>query len=110
MPEHVSLADPTEEPHAELFETPQPRAVRLSLDAGQSMPAHTHPESDVLLHVVEGSITVALDGESYETTAGDLLRFDGRRAVAPRAETDAVAVVVFAPRERAAGATDTGGE
>lgn len=98
MPEHVSLADPTEEPHAELFETPRPRAVRLSLDAGQSMPAHSHPESDVLFHVVEGEMTVALDGESYDCAAGDLLRFDGRREVAPRAETDAVAVIVFAPR------------
>lgn len=98
MPEHVTLTDPTEEPHAELFETPRPRAVRLSLDAGQSMPAHTHPESDVLIHVVEGRMTVELDGEPYEAAAGDLLRFDGRREVAPRAETDAVAVVTFAPR------------
>ncbi|WP_276259542.1 cupin domain-containing protein [Haloglomus litoreum] len=98
MPEHVSIDDPTEEPHAELFETPRPRAVRLSLDAGRSMPAHTHPESDVLLHVVEGRMTVELDGEAYDCEAGDLLRFDGRREVAPRAETDAVAVVTFAPR------------
>jgi quercetin dioxygenase-like cupin family protein len=98
MPEHVSLTDPNDEPHAELFETPRPRAVRLSLAAGQSMPAHTHPESDVLIHVVEGRMTITVDGASYDCPAGDLLRFDGRQEVAPRAETDAVAVVVFAPR------------
>jgi quercetin dioxygenase-like cupin family protein len=98
MVEQVSIDDPDGEPHAELFETPRPRTVRLTLEAGRSMPPHTHPESDLLVHVLEGRLTVTVAGEPYDCAAGDLLRLDGRQELAPHAETDTVAVVVFSPR------------
>jgi hypothetical protein len=44
---------------------------------------------------------VALDDETHALAAGDLLRFDGRREVAPTAGPDerVTALVVFTPRE-----------
>lgn len=96
MPEHTALEAVTGEPHATLFE--QPRVVRLTLAAGASMPAHSHPGADVVIHVLAGELTVDLDGESHRCGAGELLRFDGDREVTPRAETDAVALVTVAAR------------
>lgn len=96
MPEHVDLGTVTGEPHARLFE--EPRVVRLTLAAGESMPAHSHPGTDVVIHVLEGELTVELNGESHRCGTGELLRFDGDREVVPRAEADAVALVTIAAR------------
>lgn len=98
MPETVNLFDPDATPHAELFER-GPRTVRLKLAAGEAMPAHDHPELDVLIHVVDGEMAVRLDDETYDLSAGDLLRFAGEREIVPEAITDCVALVVLAPRE-----------
>lgn len=99
MPERVTLDDFDRTPHAELFDRPEPRAVRLELAAGESVPAHSHPGNDVVLHVVDGRLDLSLDGEGYDLAAGDLVRFAGEREVAPTAVEDCTAVVVFAPRE-----------
>lgn len=98
MPQHVSLADLESTPHAEVF-ADGPRTVRLALDAGESMPAHSHPGRNVVVHVVEGRLRLGLDDESYDLSVGDLVRFDGEREVAPEAVEDCVAVVVLAARE-----------
>jgi quercetin dioxygenase-like cupin family protein len=98
MPERVSLHDPDGEPHADLFAVDRPRAVRLSLEAGQELPVHSHPGMDVVVHVVEGRLTMVVDGEPYALSAGDLLRFEGGREVAPAADTAATAVVLLAPQ------------
>lgn len=84
-------------PHAEVFETRRPRVVRLQLGAGESVPPHTHPESDVVIHVLEGEVVLSLDGEGYDLEAGQTVRFSGRLEVSPEAKTDATALVVFAP-------------
>jgi quercetin dioxygenase-like cupin family protein len=81
-----------------VFGADRPRTVRLSLDAGRALPAHSHPGMDVVVHAVAGRLTMTVDGEPHELAAGDLLRFDGDREVAPRAETDATAIVLLAPR------------
>ena len=96
MPAHVSLSDLDATPHAEVF-ADSPRTVRLALEAGQSMAPHRHPGETVLFHVLDGELTLRLDGVDHELAAGGLLRFDGDREVSPRAETDATALVVFAP-------------
>jgi quercetin dioxygenase-like cupin family protein len=97
-PEHVSLADLTGEPHARALAGP-PRAVRLSLGVGDAVPAHRHPESHVLVHLLEGDLDRRLDGVSYAMEPGDLVQFDGERRVEPRAAADSVALVVFAPKD-----------
>lgn len=97
MVETARLDELTGAPHATAF-AEQPRTVRLTLDAGESVPEHRHPEATPLLHVVEGALDVAVDGETYRLDAGELLRFDGRKPVSPTAREDSVAVVVLAPR------------
>jgi len=97
MVETARLDALTGSPHATAF-AEGPRTVRLTLDAGESVPEHRHPEATPLIHVVEGELDVAVDGESHVLEAGGLLRFDGRKPVSPTAREDSVAVVVLAPR------------
>ena len=97
MSEITSLDDPTGSPHAEVF-SDAPRTVRLSLDAGESVPEHSHPDSDVLIHVLSGVVELGLDDETHRLESGDLIRFDGDRTVSPHAVEESTALVVFAPR------------
>ncbi|CQH55961.1 cupin 2 barrel domain protein [Halobacterium hubeiense] len=89
-----------ETPHAEVFETRDPRTVRLGLDAGESVPAHQHPDSMVVIYVLSGALELGLGDETYDLDAGDAVRFDGAQDVSPRAVEDAEALVVFAPKLR----------
>ena len=72
--------------------------VRLSLDAGQGVPEHTHPDRTVLFHSLSGAFAVRLNGEEHTVEAGEIVRFDGQRAVEPTATEDATALVVLAPK------------
>lgn len=99
MPEITSLSELESEPHAELFETRRPRAVRLSLDADERVPPHRHPGNDIVLHVVEGHLELTLDDETHELRPGQLARFSGERDISPYAVEPSTAVVVFAPAE-----------
>ena len=96
--EQVTLGDLDARPHAAVFES-GPKTVRLALDAGDGIAAHTHPGKDVLFHVLDGEMEVALDGDPSTVATGEVLRFDGEREVAPTALTDASALVVLAPRD-----------
>ena len=98
-PERVCLDELEGAPHAVVFERDAPRTVRLTLDADQRLPAHRHPGTDVVCHLVEGELDLALDGEHHQLAAGDLLRFSGEHEVSPRAIEDSIAVLVFAPHE-----------
>lgn len=84
--------------HAEVFETTPPRTVCLSLDAGDSVPAHQHPESNVVIYVRSGALELTLEDDVHELDAGDAIRFDGAQAVSPAAVEDADAIVFFAPK------------
>ncbi|MCU4801900.1 cupin domain-containing protein [Halobacteria archaeon HArc-gm2] len=90
---NVDAAD--EDGRAALFEG-EPRTVHLSLSADQRVPAHDHPDRQILFHVLEGEITLDLDDETHDLSAGDVLRFDGDRQISPKAVTDARALVVLA--------------
>lgn len=98
MPEFTSLDDLTTTPHATAFDDP-PRTVRLSLDAGEGVAAHSHPGEWVLLVVLEGRLDVRLDDDTHALSAGEMARFSGDREVEPEAVEDATALVVFAPQE-----------
>jgi quercetin dioxygenase-like cupin family protein len=97
MVEITTLDELTGRPHAEVFDEHAPRAIRLDLAAGESLPEHTHPGSNVVLHVLEGELTLRLDGEPHDLSAGDVARFSGDREISPRAVERATAVLVFAP-------------
>lgn len=101
MPELTSLDELTATPHAAVFETERPRTVRLRLPAGERLPEHSHPETDVVFHLVEGRLELTLDGEASELESGDLARFGGDCDISPRAIEASTAVIVFAPEESA---------
>ena len=98
MTETVALDDLTETPREVAFPGHEPKTVRLSLDAGEEVPAHRHPERQIVVHLVSGRLDVRVEGESNRLEPGDVLRFDGRKEVAPKAEEDTVALLVLAPR------------
>ena len=97
MPEHAALDDLPPQMHAPVFETDRPKTVRLRLEAGDEVPAHSHPGFAIVFHVVTGRMELALDGATHEVAAGELLRFGGDRDISPRAPVDSTAVLVFAP-------------
>lgn len=99
MPELTTLDELTDEPHAEIFDEPRPRAVRLRLDAGQRIPPHSHPGTNVVFHLVEGRVELTLDDETFELKPGDLARCSGDRRISPEALEPSTAVIVFAEDE-----------
>jgi len=96
--EAVRLADLDGEPHAAAFPGREPKTVRLSLEAGETVPEHAHPGRTVLFHALTGAFAVRLDGEEHAVEAGEIVRFDGETAVEPTATEDATALVVLAPK------------
>jgi len=97
MPELTDLADLTGRPQAEVFETGRPKTVRIALDADQGIPPHSHPGSDVVVHLLAGRLEVTVDGTAYDLHPGHLLRFSGDREVALDAAEESIAIVVLAP-------------
>jgi len=97
MPEQTDLTALPDETHSEVFEERAPRTVRLRLEAGESVPPHTHPDVNVVLHVCSGRIELELDDEAYDLETDDIVRFSGEREVSPHAVETSTAVVVFAP-------------
>ena len=95
-PTVTTLAALDGHPHATVLES-EPRTVRLELDADEGVPAHSHPGRSVLLHVLTGHLSVALDDEDYDVRAGQVLHCDGDRQIAPTAIEPTTALVVLAP-------------
>jgi len=98
MAEIVSIGDLEGTPHANVFPDAEPKTIRLTLDAGEKVPAHDHPDREIVLYLIEGAIELTLDDEEYDLSAGDIVRFDGRREVSPRAIEPSVALIVLAER------------
>jgi quercetin dioxygenase-like cupin family protein len=97
MPELTGLDELTETPHAVVFDTDDPRTVRLELEAGEEIPPHRHPDTNVVLYLQSGALELTLDGETYSLSADDVIRFDGNQDISPRAVEPSTALVVFAP-------------
>lgn len=98
VPTKCVLSELESTPHANLFPDAEPRTIRLSLEAGEAVPEHRHPEREIVLHLLEGSVELTLDGTVHELEAGEVIRFDGDREISPRAVTDATALLVLATR------------
>ncbi|WP_353633208.1 cupin domain-containing protein (plasmid) [Halobacterium sp. NMX12-1] len=89
------------EPHANPFPDAEPKTVRLSLGEGESVPAHSHPDRDIVFYLVEGEIELALGDDTHRLTAGDVARFDGDQDIAPKALAASTALIVLASRPEA---------
>jgi quercetin dioxygenase-like cupin family protein len=94
----VAFDDLTETPREVAFPGAEPKTVRLSLDAGEAVPGHRHPEREIVVYLTSGRLDVRIDGESNVLEPGNLLRFDGRAEVSPKAEEDSTALLVLARR------------
>jgi len=98
MPEQATLDDLTATPHARPFDAGEPAVVRLALGAGERVDPHTHPDRRVVLSLQTGVLALDLDGETHRLEAGDVIRFEGRREVSPRAVEDSEALIVLVRR------------
>lgn len=105
MVQRASLGELSDRTNQPVFAS-DPRTVRVSLDPGEGIDEHSHPGTDILFVVVEGALELQLDDERYETTGGDLLRFDGERTIAGEASEPTTVLVVLVER-RTAGDTES---
>ncbi|MFC6784728.1 cupin domain-containing protein [Halobaculum halobium] len=84
------------EPHANVFPGSEPKTVRLALSEGAVVPVHSHPNRDVIFHLVDGAIELQVGSETHAVSAGDVARFDGDQDISPRAVEDSTALIVLA--------------
>ncbi|SEO26824.1 Cupin domain-containing protein [Halorientalis persicus] len=96
MAETVALEALAGSPHAKLFD--EPLVIRLDLAAGERVDPHRHPERTVVLHLLSGAVALDLDDETHELQPDDVIRFDGRREVSPKAVEDSEALLVLSKR------------
>jgi len=94
----TALDDLEGEPHANVFPEAEPKTVRLTLAEDEAVPAHDHPDREIVLYLVEGEVELEVGGETHEVTAGDVARFDGDQDISPWATADSTALLVLAPR------------
>lgn len=93
-----SLRELAATPHASVFPGSEPKTVRLSLAAGETVAAHRHPGRTIVCYLVDGRLELRIDDAVHEVTAGDVARFDGEAEIAPRAVEDSTALLVMARR------------
>jgi quercetin dioxygenase-like cupin family protein len=98
MPTIHALDDLDGQPHATAFPDSEPKTIRLTLEAGESVAAHDHPDREIAFYLVEGELTVEIGADSYDLSAGDVARFDGDQRIAPHATADSTALIVLAER------------
>ena len=74
----------------------------VELSPGETIPEHDEAGSDQeeVFIVLSGEATMVIDGEDYAAPAGTFVRLDPEpiRTVVNRSDTDAVVLIVSAPR------------
>lgn len=94
MVERASLESQSDRKKEPLFEA-DPRTVRVQLETGSEIAEHNHPGTRILFFVVEGTMQLTLDAETYDLAGGDLLRFDGERMISGAADEPTTVMVVL---------------
>lgn len=98
MPRIEHLAELDAAPHANVFPEHEPKTIKLSLDAGERVPEHDHPDREIVLYLLEGKLRLELDGVPHALDAGDVARFDGDQGISPVADEPSAALLVLAKR------------
>lgn len=98
MVSHKPINDCEGVPHANVFPTEEPKTIRLTLDEGDSVGAHNHPDRQIILYQISGKMDLRLDGESHLLKEGDVIQFDGTHEVSPIAKEDSTALIVLAKK------------
>lgn len=82
-------------PHANAFPSEEPKTIRLTLSEGEHVEPHAHPDREIILHLISGTLELRLDGEPYEVNQGDAVHFDGAQDISPIAKADSAALLVL---------------
>ena len=98
MVEKTALEALTGTPHARPFAAGEPMVVWLTLEAGERVPPHTHPDRQIVLFLRSGLLDIDLDEKTHRVESGEVLRFDGKHEVSPLAVEDSEALLVLAER------------
>lgn len=85
-------------PHAVVFPGEEPKTIRLSLTAGESVPSHRHPDREVVLYLIAGGLELELDGACHRLETGDIAHFDGAQDISPTATDDSIAIIILSPK------------
>lgn len=87
------------EPHANVFPDGEPKTIRLTLDEGKSVPAHQHPDRDIVFYLIEGAVDLQVGDNALSLASGDIARFAGDQDISPSATEQTVALIVLAPQD-----------
>lgn len=85
-------------PHANAFPSEEPKTIRLTLSEGEHVEPHAHPDREIVLYLISGSLKLRLDGKPYEVNKGDVVHFDGAQDISPVAKSDSTALLVLASK------------
>lgn len=99
MTNSVTLTNLEGEPHANVFPDAEPKTIRLTLDAGEAVPPHTHPDRQIVLYLIEGALDLQVGERQLSLEGGDIAQFDGDQEISPCATTESTALLVLARRE-----------
>jgi len=77
----------------------EPKTIRLTLDAGESTPAHKHPGRDIVFLLRSGAVDLTLDDETVSLSPGGIVRFGGDQDISPAATADSEALLVLTSSE-----------
>lgn len=91
-----TLSELEGEPHARVFSDAEPKTIRLTLAADEEIPAHSHPDREIVCYLISGTMELRVDEETDILTAGDVARFDGDHEISPRGIEESTALLVFA--------------
>lgn len=98
MTTRTSLSALEGTPHANVFPENEPKTIRLTLEAGESVPPHTHPDRDIVFYLIDGEIELLVGDNELALAGGDIARFAGEQEISPTATTDSIALIVLAER------------
>lgn len=93
-----TLSELDGQPHAPVFPGEEPQTIRLTLEAGETVAAHSHPDREIVCYLIEGRVSFAIGGETHVLSSGDIARFDGAQEIAPEAVEPSTALLVLAQR------------
>lgn len=84
------------------FQRPDVLVFVLTLGSGQSVPAHRHPGSTLVMHASAGSGLVVVDGKEIPVSPGDVLLLEGEEELAIRntGEEPLVLLVSLSPNPK----------
>lgn len=82
------------QPPQVLAATPGGRTLLFRLEAGEGVPAHQHPQAQVVIAVLSGEVHVTADEDTRALYGGELTTYDGNRPIALEAVQPGTRVLV----------------